>query len=335
MPAVACARCLLHHDPPRVTVDEGSVCSLCRLHEAGRAGQAVLESDLTALLSRRCGPDAAPPVAVCSGNRSSVLALALAVRRYRLRPRVLLLDHGFLEPRAIENVQEAVRRLGLSLHHHREPAMRTLFTAASTGSEPVPICTLCTRWSRRRAEAHARELGAGVVLWGGGGARLVRAGEGGVDPDPYASLWESQGDAFVRAHPALARALALGPRRGWWPLRRAGPTHLGLPWLGPQQGRAEAQAAALEELGWRPLEPTYPLGLGGDCRLNLLAVERSMARYGLSHYHLELSRSVRRGDLTRAEAQALVGVELGAEPFRAGIAQGLACLGMSPDAPSG
>jgi hypothetical protein len=55
------------------------------------------------------------------------------------------------------------------------------------------------------------------------------------------------------------------------------------------------------ELGWERAALSYPAGTT-NCRLNFLSVRNSMEHYGYTHYHVEMSRMIREGLMTRAEA---------------------------------
>jgi hypothetical protein len=55
------------------------------------------------------------------------------------------------------------------------------------------------------------------------------------------------------------------------------------------------------ELGWEPASLSYPAG-STNCLLNFLSVRNSMEYYGYTHYHVEMSRMIREGLLTRDEA---------------------------------
>jgi len=57
------------------------------------------------------------------------------------------------------------------------------------------------------------------------------------------------------------------------------------------------------ELGWRCPERSYPGG-STNCDLNFLSVDSSMRNFGYTHYHVEASKLIRSGLMTRDEAVA-------------------------------
>jgi hypothetical protein len=323
---MCCARCLLVHDPPWVHVGERGLCPACveRQEDGGAGG--VIESDIVAMLARLSRGGELPAMIVCNGSRAATLALALAVRRYRLRPVVLILDHGMLMEGALPNVERAARALGLEIHHHREPALRSRFAAALRWERHVPLCTLCTRWMRSRAAAVAQARGARLVLWGGSEPLPLCTGDGQSAWEqrerPYARLWSAQVSAFTKTNPlpsfAAPRTAPLHERL----LGRSPPEQLCLhPFGGSDQDAREE--ALLDGLGWEEPGLSYPRGAGSDCLLNLVSAERCMAEHGVTHYHLGLSRRVRAGEVSLDAARESVAVDFGASPYRQALAGAL------------
>ena len=65
---------------------------------------------------------------------------------------------------------------------------------------------------------------------------------------------------------------------------------------------AEEHVPVLEaELGWLPARRSYPEG-STNCALNFLSSARSLEHYGYTHYHVEMSKLIRQGLMTREEA---------------------------------
>jgi hypothetical protein len=58
-----------------------------------------------------------------------------------------------------------------------------------------------------------------------------------------------------------------------------------------------------KELKWKLPGFSYPSG-STNCRLNFLSVYLSMKHYGYTHYHVEMSKMIRMGMITREEALA-------------------------------
>ena len=58
-----------------------------------------------------------------------------------------------------------------------------------------------------------------------------------------------------------------------------------------------------KELKWKLPKLSYPARTT-NCYLNFLSVYLSMKYYGYTHYHVEMSKMIRLGMMTREEAQA-------------------------------
>ena len=56
-----------------------------------------------------------------------------------------------------------------------------------------------------------------------------------------------------------------------------------------------------KEVGWQFPRLSYPAKTT-NCYLNFISVHRALKRYGYTHYHVEMSKLIREGLMTRAEA---------------------------------
>ena len=56
-----------------------------------------------------------------------------------------------------------------------------------------------------------------------------------------------------------------------------------------------------KELGWKQIAQSYPKG-STNCQLNFPSVFLSMKNFGFSHYHIEMSKRIRNGEISREEA---------------------------------
>ena len=73
-------------------------------------------------------------------------------------------------------------------------------------------------------------------------------------------------------------------------------------------------------MGWKA--PTDTDTNSTNCLLNFISVHNSMKHYGFTHYHVEMSKLIRRGLMTRAEALDLLRIEFDA-PFLNSIVEKL------------
>ena len=77
------------------------------------------------------------------------------------------------------------------------------------------------------------------------------------------------------------------------------------------------------ELGWKYPALSYP-AKSTNCYLNFISAYNSMKNYGYTHYHVEMSKLIRDGALTRAEALELLKMDFGKD-FLNKIAAPLGC----------
>jgi hypothetical protein len=56
-----------------------------------------------------------------------------------------------------------------------------------------------------------------------------------------------------------------------------------------------------KELNWQYPQMSYP-GRSTNCNLNFISVYNSMKDYGYTHYHVEMSKLIRQGVISRDEA---------------------------------
>ena len=68
-----------------------------------------------------------------------------------------------------------------------------------------------------------------------------------------------------------------------------------------------------KELNWAPIKFSYPAG-SSNCSLNYLGSYLSMQGYGFTHFHVEMSKLIRLGELSREEALKKLEININDEP---------------------
>ncbi len=113
-----CRRCLLDDNFPGLSFDDEGVCSECRRFDryaCGIKGAVDSAEKLRILLEKHrslCGkPDCV--VGSCGGT-DSLYVIHLLAKRFNIKPLVVTVDNGFLNPAAKNNLKTVVDRLGLS-----------------------------------------------------------------------------------------------------------------------------------------------------------------------------------------------------------------------------
>ena len=309
-----CATCVLPESPPDVVLDADGVCSVCR-REAQRGSPApLLETDFVRLVEKHRGKGAYDCLVMCSGGKDSTAALYYAVRRYRLRPLAFTFDHGFENPEALDNVRNAVEALGVDFLYFRSVEMKALFRRLVESGSPAVICHICSIWYMRLTFETAARYGTRLIIagWTKGQARRDAAiGKGGAPDAPeYASMSRATGEflATLKDDPRY-RDL---PRTMEEAVRQARKRYKKAVVLSPHwflDSHPDEYVALIErELGWKQPALSYP-HKSTNCLLNFLSVRNSLRDYGYTHYHVEMSKLVRQGLMTRDEALELLRFE--------------------------
>ncbi len=321
-----CARCVLTEAPPDIELDEQGVCNVCRAAEA--VPHTTLrgefhETDLTRLLKkvRRKGPYDC--LVMCSGGKDSTAVLYYAVNRYHLRPLVFTFDHGFGNPSGFENVKRAVNRLGVDWTFHHSEYMHDFFAYLVRTGAPVPVCPPCSLWYMQIAYDVAAHHRIPLIL--GGWTRGQVSGEGVVGEPEYVSLTRAT-ESFIKE---VRRAI---PKYRTFPMKMAEVQRryrkirtLSPLWFLPDEPESYRRLI-MKELGWKPAAVSYPAG-STNCTLNFVGAYLSMKHYGYTHYHIEMSHLIRRGEMTRKEALDALALDLDDPAIRSALDQTLHRLG--------
>jgi tRNA(Ile)-lysidine synthase TilS/MesJ len=317
--------------PPHVVLDAEGICDRCAAARRARPSPRLEPTDLQKELRRHRGRGQHDVLVHCNGGADSVSALLLLVRRYGMRPLVFTPDNGFEQEAAIDNVRRATAILGLDWLHLVDRSIHGLYRAALAPGSGASICTACGLWQAWSVTRAAQAEGIGLVVSGWSPGHLDA-----VPGDGRELQAATRGTAKLlarlrEADPALAKLPAtLEEARG------AG----GLTLLSPHWYHEEEEdwpAVLARELDWRPLVPTYPNPSNRSCcRLSLLSAWLDIDRFGLTFYHVELARLVRRGRMSRSEALAALTRDFDAPGVAAELeALAAAVGGCSPSLPAG
>ena len=299
-----CTRCVLPHHPPDIVLDHEGVCNLCRAHEQDRSTRRPLEAELTRLLQRHRGKGEYDCLVMCSGGKDSTSALYHTVRRYRLRPLAFTFDHGFETGEALANVRRAVEILGVDFLLFRSTAMHEMFAEVLNTDSSAVLCHLCSIWYMDLAWKTAARYRIPLIIAGWTRGQVGKTRSRWARPAP-APEFRSMADATatfldrLRDHPNYRDF----PRSMEDVRRRAGRKRalvLSPHWFLPDSPE-ESVALLRQELGWKQPARNYPAG-STNCALNWVSSHRALRDFGYTHYHVEMSKLIREGQLTRAEA---------------------------------
>lgn len=330
-----CSRCLLVENKPEIWLDEGGVCNVCRAYEKAscdvQADRPLLETDFVRMLNQYRGKGEYDCLVMCSGGKDSTAALYYMVKRYKMKVLAFTFDHGFETEDAMENVRKAVSALGVDFLYFRSEYMKELFAEIVQRDSAAVICHPCSIWYMDLAFGVAAKYGIPVMIGGwtkGQSTRQSMMSKCGC------SVHEPE---FLRMSKATLEFLsdfkANHPRFKDFPLSmeevlvRANKRHkckvLSPHWFLP--ATAEEYVEILKkELGWEYPRLSFPLKTT-NCYLNFLSSQRSLRFYGYTHYHVEMSKMIRAGLLSRQEALELLDYDFTNSPIIPDVLKKLGC----------
>lgn len=167
-----CAKCLLPESFPGITFDNQGVCNYCLDYRTiTYFGERALE-DIFSATHHHSEYDCIVPI---SGGRDSAFVLHQIVKRYRLRPLVFNYDNGFATDRAKQNIENAVKRLNVTLvtRRSRRDIQKNLLKEnmkLNIKKSPLHVlkdlCNGCANGYKGGAFLLAKERGVPLVIFG-------------------------------------------------------------------------------------------------------------------------------------------------------------------------
>lgn len=311
-----CSRCVLPHSPPNIVLDDSGVCNICREHEkkSGAKQTPLLETDFINILNRHKGRGSYDCLVMCSGGKDSTAALYYMKKRYRRQVLAFTFDHGFETEEAVSNVRNAVEILGVDHLYFRSDHMKEMFTEIVRSGSNAVLCHVCSIWYMQVTFDIARRYDIPVIIagWtrGQAASRDASAGYSYNSRQPEFAAMAAATRAFLDEYARRNPRYRDFPRSMDEAVARASKRHrclvLSPHWFLPVD--SDSYTALLEkELQWKMPSQSYP-ARSTNCMLNFLSVQNSMKHFGYTHYHVEMSKMIREGVLSREEALDLLKV---------------------------
>lgn len=307
-----CHQCVLPEAKPHIYFNADGVCNLCLEYETEKDTEEeikLLETDLLKILKKHKSKGKYDVLAMCSGGKDSTSALYYMKTRYNLNPLAFMFDNGFESDEAIRNVESAVEQLGVDFMFYKSNYMKGMFSKLlETGSKAV-ACHPCSLWYMDLAYeiADRHEIPIIIAGWTKGQSTnqkiMSKCGCNAMAPEfksmsdatkdfiekfvrndsRYKDFPTSMEEVLKKAQSRKNKALVVSP-------------HWFLPY-GPDVYVPLIQ----KELGWKYPSLSYP-GRSTNCNLNFISVFNSLKNYGYTHYHVEMSKMIRQGVISREEA---------------------------------
>jgi len=324
-----CKRCVLPEHKPYIYLNEEGICNICVDSAASKGqlqGSNLLESELIKILAKYKGKAKYDCLVMCSGGKDSTSSLYYIKRRYRLNPLVFTFDNDFESKEAIDNVRNAVERLGVDWLYFRSEFMKEMFAEAVKMKYRFSLCPLCSLWYMMLTYQVAQQYNTPLIVAGWTPGQL--RGAGGYGEAEFTVLCELISpfiDIMRKKYPKYKDF----PKTMQEVMKKYRISRKGMV-LSPHWFLNDEPAEYMElikkELGWRPITVSYPQG-STNCYLNCLGSYLSLQSYGFTHFHVEMSKLIRLGQLTRQEALAKLKLDIDTEPFSSTVDSVLNKLG--------
>jgi 7-cyano-7-deazaguanine synthase in queuosine biosynthesis len=306
---VICQRCVLPEAKPKIWLNEQGVCNLCVEHEKKPKEQPLLESDFIKTLEKYRGKHRYDCLVMCSGGKDSTAALYFMKKRYNLNPLAFMFDHGFETEEAINNVKRAVSKLGVDFLFYKTEQMKDMFKSIVKSNSKAIICHPCSIWYMDLAFEMAEKNDAPIIIagWTKGqsekqevmskcGCNVHAAEYADMAKETnkflqdqlekngkYKDFPRTMEELLAKSKKKKHKAIVLSP-------------HWFLPY-GPE----EYVKIIKEEVGWEYTKHSYP-SKTTNCNMNFVSAYNAMRFFGYTHYHVEMSKLIREGVITREQA---------------------------------
>jgi len=297
---------------PYITLNDEGICNLCVEYEKkpDLPEERLHETDLVKIFNKNKSKGKYDCLVMCSGGKDSTSALYYMKRRYKLNPLAFTFDHGFETEEALANIKNAVEKLGVDFLFFKTDFMKEMFSKILKHESKAIICHPCSIWYMDLTYDLAAKFDIPIIVagWTKGQSTkqtVMSKCACNIDAPEFKSMGEET-KKFIEEH------VKNDPRYKNFPdsmeevLRRAKKRHKAIVisphWFLPYGPEIYVETIS-KELGWKQPKESYPHRTT-NCALNFLSVHNSMKHYGYTHYHVEMSKLIRQGIITREEALA-------------------------------
>jgi len=302
-----CKKCVLPQYEPDIKMNEEGVCNICLNFDKNkelRQTTGFLESELIKILNKYRGRGRYDCLVMTSGGKDSTLCLYYMKRRYKMHPLAVTFDHGFENNEALENIKNAVDILRVDWIYYKTDFMKDIFSRIVTSNSKAPICHVCAIWYIQFIHDLACRYKIPLIAAGWTKGQSTQYAEVGEE---YRSMSQATAD-FVKD------CLHIYPDYKEFPVSiketlRQADRKFKIQLISPhwylKYDYDQIREILQKELKWRAPALSYPVN-STNCLMNFASVYLSMKHYGYTHYHIEMSKLIRVGELSREEALSLL-----------------------------
>jgi hypothetical protein len=296
---------------PDIFLDENGVCNLCIGYENMKKFDdniKPLETDFLKIINKYKGKYKYDCLVMCSGGKDSTSSLYYMKKRYKLNPLAFTFDHGFETEEALENIKNAVDILDVDYLFFKSTFMKDMFSKILTSGSKAVVCHPCSIWYMDLAFDIAARYDIPMIVAGwtkGQSTRQEVMSKCGcnIHSPEFKSMAKATID-FLNNELADMPKYKDFPRSMEEVLKRANKKHKSIVvsphWFLPFGPEVYVKTIE-QELKWKVPKVSYPNG-STNCMLNFISVYNSLKYFGYTHYHVEASKLIREGYLSREEA---------------------------------
>ena len=315
-----CKRCVLPQNQSDIWLNEEGLCNICIEHDKTRNSREevkLLETDFIKMLNQNKGRGEYDCLVMCSGGKDSTAALYYMKRKYKLNPLAFTFDHGFETEDALGNVKNAVEALGVDFLCFKTDFMKEMFSAILRTNSKAVICHPCSIWYMDLTFNMAAKFNIPIIIAGWTKGQyskqpvMSRCGCNVHQPE-FVSMAKATNEFlenYVKNNPKYRDF----PKSMEEVLARAKKRHkcvvLSPHWFLPFGSETYVEIIK-KELKWKFPALSYPANTT-NCYLNFISVHNSLKYFGYTHYHVEMSKLIREGLLSREEALKSLEINFG------------------------
>lgn len=297
---IYCRKCLLPQTEPYIVLNESGVCNICEKVSSGLEIQnrmAACERQWHKAIGKYRGKGKYDCMVMCSGGKDSTLSLYYVKKRYKMNPLAFTFDHGFENEEALANVKNATNALDIDWLYYKTDFMKEAFKKVLESKSKTTICHICAIWYIQLCLEMADKYGIKIIVGGWTKGQSVDENE---DARAFVPLSDETED-FIKGNIRTIKKYDKFPLSIKDVVKKYGKRKI---IISPHWfiDRTEQDMNRLkEELGWRQVSQSYPANTT-NCLLNFLNVYYSLKNHGYTHYHVEMSKHIREGKMTRDKA---------------------------------
>jgi hypothetical protein len=298
-----CKKCVLPETKPDIILNKDGICNICLDFEKNdvRGSSGIpLELEMIKILNQYKGKNRYDCLVMASGGKDSTLSLYYMKKRYGMNPLAVTFDHGFENSEALENIKNAVGILGVDWVYYKTDFMNDIFYKIITSQSKAPICHVCAIWYIQFINDLAARYRIPLIVAGWTKGQAMQGAEAGNEYKSMSNATEDFVKNYLHRY-SQYRGFPVSIKDALRQGRKKFKTRLVSPHWYLKWDPDNIKEILEKELKWRAPALSYPHN-STNCLMNFTSVYLSMKYYGYTHYHIEMSKQIRVGELSRQEA---------------------------------